>query len=78
MNMKKVLCILLYTIAVLNGNAQLNGKHVGNSGVGGNLSIQNNDGNLIPIGTIEDAKGSPFLLEKWANATVYLKNGKIK
>lgn len=74
--MKKVVCVLMSMIAILNVNAQLNGKHVGNSGVGGNLSIQNNDGNLIPIGATEDAKGSPFLLEKWVNATVYLKNGK--
>ena len=75
MNMKKTLCILIYMIAILNGNAQLNGKHAGNSGVGGNLTIQNNDGSLIPIGVIEDTKGSPYLLETWTTAKVYLKNG---
>jgi hypothetical protein len=61
--------------ATIGANAQLNGKHLGNNGVGGNLSIQNNDGNLIPIGAIEDAKGSPFLLESWTSAKIYLKNG---
>ena len=76
MNMKKILCILWVMMSIVNVNAQLKGKYIGNSGVGGNLSIQNNDGNLIPIGAIEDAKGSPFLLEKWANVTVYLTNGK--
>jgi len=75
MNMKKVVCIIFYITATIGANAQLNGKHVGNNGVGGNLSIQNNDGNLIPIGAIEDAKGSPFLLESWTSAKIYLKNG---
>ncbi len=75
MDMKKVVCIIFYFTATIGASAQLNGKHVGNSGVGGNLSIQNNDGNLIPIGAIEDAKGSPFLLESWTSAKIYLKNG---
>ena len=73
--MKKILCLcVLVTITIL-GKTQASGKYIGNSGVGTDFSIQNNDGKLIPIGTKEDPKGTPYLLDNWSNVTVYLTNG---
>jgi len=71
---------LIITLAILlsfsiASNAQASGKHVGATGVGGDLSIQNNDGKMIPIGAQADTKGSPLLLEQWVSGTVNLKNG---
>jgi len=75
--MRKSLYILLSIFCIQTGNAQVSvsGKYIGNPGVGSDLSIQNNDGKLIPIGAREDAKGTPFFLEGWLNASVYLING---
>jgi hypothetical protein len=56
-------------------NAQVSGKHMGSTGVGGDLSIQNSDGKMIPIGAQADTKGSPLFLEQWLYGTVNLKNG---
>jgi len=73
--MKKILCLcLLVTITIL-GKTQASGKYIGNSGVGTDFSIQNNDGKMIPIGTKEDPKGTPYLLDNWSNVMVYLTNG---
>ena len=73
--MKKI-CISLFVLTLLiNVNAQVSGKHVGSSGVGGSFSIQNTDGKMIPIGAQEDTKGSPLLLDYWTPGTVFLKNG---
>ena len=58
-----------------SAKAQVSGKHMGSTGVGGDLSIQNSDGKMIPIGAQADTKGSPLFLEQWVNGTVNLKNG---
>ena len=73
--MKKIVYSLLLIIATTNINAQVSGKHIGSTGVGGDLSIQDNNGKMIPIGAQEDTKGSPLLLDYWTYGTVSLKNG---
>lgn len=74
---KQIFAVLVLLQLSQFGYAQLRGSHAGNSGVGGNLSIQNNDGTLIPIGAQSDTKGNPFLLENWSAGKVYLKSGTI-
>jgi hypothetical protein len=59
----------------MNAKGQATGKHMGATGVGGDLSIQNTDGKMIPIGAQADTKGSPLFLKKWVNGSVNLKNG---
>jgi hypothetical protein len=66
---------LLVSAFSFNLNAQANMKHIGNSGVGGDFSIQNNDGKMIPIGAQANTKGIPLLLENWVSGVVNLKNG---
>ena len=73
--MKKVLCFSVLVSITILGFTQVTGKYIGNSGVGTDFSIQNNDGKLIPIGTKEDPKGTPYLLDNWSNVMVYLTNG---
>ena len=73
--MKHILIIASIFAISINVNAQARGKHVGATGVGGDLSIQDNDGKMIPIGVQSDTKGSPLFLEKWVNGSVNLKNG---
>ena len=69
-----------YTILLLMGisvlaKAQVSGKHMGSTGVGGDLSIQNNDGKMIPIGAKADTKGTPLFSEDWTPGTILFKNG---
>jgi hypothetical protein len=73
--MKHIITLAALISFSIASNAQVSGKHVGSTGVGGDLSIQNNDGKMIPIGAQADTKGSPLLLEQWVSGTVNLKNG---
>ncbi len=73
--MRKIFYSLLLIIATTSIKAQVSGKHIGSTGVGGDLSIQDNNGKMIPIGAQEDTKGNPLLLDYWTFGTVYLKNG---
>jgi hypothetical protein len=73
--MKHIIVLALILSCSIASIAQVSGKHMGSTGVGGDLSIQNNDGKMIPIGAQEDTKGSPLLLEQWVNGKVNLKNG---
>lgn len=73
--MKKSIYILFLLVASYTANAQVSGKHMGSTGVGGDLSIQDNNGKMIPIGAKEDTKGNPLFLENWVNGKVNLKNG---
>ena len=76
--MKKLLyitSIFFLLIISLHTKGQATGKHMGATGVGGDLSIQNTDGKMIPIGAQADTKGSPLLLDTWVSGTVNLKNG---
>lgn len=73
--MKSIIALVILLSCSIASNAQVSGKHMGSTGVGGDLSIQNNDGKMIPIGAQADTKGSPLLLEQWVSGTVNLKNG---
>ncbi len=73
--MKPIIALAIFLSYSIASNAQVSGKHMGSTGVGGDLSIQNNDGKMIPIGAQADTKGSPLLLEQWVSGTVNLKNG---
>lgn len=74
--MKKAQWVLLTVLFFCQISfAQQRGVHVGNNGVGGNLSFQNNEGSLIPIGAQTDTKGNPFLLDNWTVGKVFLKSG---
>ncbi len=73
--MQKSIYILFLFVASYTANAQASGKHMGSTGVGGDLSIQDNNGKMIPIGAQDDTKGNPLLLEYWTSGTVFLKNG---
>jgi len=73
--MNKLYLLLLSTLISASLFAQANGKHMGSTGVGGDLSIQNNDGKMIPIGAKDDTQGNPLFLENWVGGTVLLKNG---
>lgn len=73
--MKYLLYTLLAVMISSNIFAQASGKHMGSTGVGGDLSIQNSDGKMIPIGAQPDTKGNPLLLDNWVSGKVNLKNG---
>jgi hypothetical protein len=73
--MKPIIALTVFLSCTIASNAQVSGKHMGSTGVGGDLSIQNNDGKMIPIGAQADTKGSPLLLAQWVSGTVNLKNG---
>jgi len=73
--MKPIIAFAVFLSFSIASNAQVSGKHMGSTGVGGDLSIQNNDGKMIPIGAQADTKGSPLLFEQWVSGTVNLKNG---
>jgi hypothetical protein len=73
--MKHFIAIASFLIFSTTANAQASGKHMGSTGVGGDLSIQNSEGKMIPIGAQADTKGSPLLLGQWVSGTVNLKNG---
>jgi hypothetical protein len=73
--MKPIIALAVLISYSIASNAQVSGKHMGSTGVGGDLSIQNNDGKMIPIGAQADTKGSPLLFEQWVSGTVNLKNG---
>jgi hypothetical protein len=73
--MKPIIALAFFLSYSIASNAQVSGKHMGSTGVGGDLSIQNNDGKMIPIGAQADTKGSPLLLAQWVSGTVNLKNG---
>ncbi len=73
--MKNFLFIASIIAMSYSSNAQVSGKHIGSTGVGGDLSIQDNNGKMIPIGAKNDTKGTPLFLENWVNGSVVLKNG---
>jgi hypothetical protein len=73
--MKPIITLAVLISFSIASNAQVSGKHMGSTGVGGDLSIQNSDGKMIPIGAQADTKGSPLFLEKWVSGSVNLKNG---
>ena len=73
--MKYFIVIVSILAFSFSASAQASGKHMGSTGVGGDLSIQNNEGKMIPIGAQADTKGNPLLLDNWVSGKVNLKNG---